>query len=530
MPYTNPTATPGVYIQEGPPGARPIQGVATSVVAFIGMAPAGPINTPTKVTGWLDFERTFGRGTRGPFMDGAYLAHSVRGYFLNGGTLAWIVRVGTETFDGRPMHELPSRVADAPVPYEVAVKEGVSLVDADQKPITFTVELKADAPAPAAGKAAGGDAAAKSPPAVPTFTATVTGDPAGEPETVGPGLTTTPGHNSIATRITAESRIVDVILAGGVFASTELVPADGKYKLAPAAPPPPPDAGVVAGDPARMTGLAGLAIADEVTTICVPDLMALTQDDEDIKSVQQIVTAFCAGSRRMAIFDPPPAMNDQEIAAWRAGTVTTSPFATLYWPWLDVKDPSTGQTVHVPPSGHVAGAWAATDASRGVHKSPANVALAGVVGLGFAVTDAGQDALNRTGVNCIRAFPGRGTLIWGARTLETDGDWRYINVRRLFNYLMASILDNTQWAVFEPNDELLWGQLTVSVTNFLTRTWRTGALFGATPDAAFFVKCDAETNPPDLIEAGQVNMKVGVAPARPAEFVVFEIKQFQPGV
>ena len=150
-------------------------------------------------------------------------------------------------------------------------------------------------------------------------------------------------------------------------------------------------------------------------------------------------------------------------------------------------------------------------------------------GLGFQVTHEEQGGLNRVGINCIRAFPGRGIRVWGARTLSSDPEWRYLNVRRLFNFISESIMEGTQWAVFEPNDERLWIALRVAATNFLTRIWRDGALFGATPDQAFFVKCDAETNPPDLVEAGQVTVTIGIAPVKPAEFVVFQISQFQPG-
>jgi uncharacterized protein len=523
MPYTNPTATPGVYIHEGPSAGRPIEGVATAVAAFVGIAPAGPINTPTLVTSWIDFARKFGH-EGDPFVDGAYLGHAVNGFFANGGSIAWIVRVGSENFGGkRPMHELPSSVADTPVPYEAVVKEGVPTEDADGKPIAYTVELKADGAADGDKK---GDGASASP---ATFTARVSGG-SGDAETIGPGLTATPGPNSIATAITAKSKFVDVVPAGGVFTSTELVPAEGSYELAPAGPAPLPSPASLTGDASRMTGLAALAGIDEITMVCVPDLMAVTQSNDDIKAVQQAVTSFCSAGRRMAILDPPPHLTDQEIGQWRSDNITASEFATLYWPWIEVKHPVTFQTISVPPSGYVCGAWAGTDSARGVHKAPANVALNGVVDLDFKVTDVSQDPLNHAGVNCIRAFPGRGALIWGARTLETPpGDWEYINVRRLFNYLMASIMSSTQWAVFEPNDEVLWGQLTVAVTNFLTRTWRSGALFGATPDEAFWVKCDVHTNPPDLVEAGQVNMMIGVAPVKPAEFVVFEIQQFQPG-
>jgi hypothetical protein len=206
-----------------------------------------------------------------------------------------------------------------------------------------------------------------------------------------------------------------------------------------------------------------------------------------------------------------------------------SKFATLYYPWVEVMDPITSRPIMVPPSGHVAGIWARVDGSRGVHKAPANEVVLGANGLGFQVTHEEQGGLNRVGLNCIRAFAGRGIRVWGARTLSSDPEWRYVNVRRLFNYISESIIEGTQWAVFEPNDDRLWTRLRISTYNFLMRTWRDGALFGATPEEAFFVKCDAETNPPDVIEAGQVIIEVGVSPVKPAEFVIFRISQFTGG-
>jgi phage tail sheath protein FI len=164
-----------------------------------------------------------------------------------------------------------------------------------------------------------------------------------------------------------------------------------------------------------------------------------------------------------------------------------------------------------------------------VHKAPANEVVRGAVDLETQITRGEQDLLNPIGVNCIRAFPGRGIRIWGARTLSSDPEWRYINVRRLFNYVSESIMEGTQWSVFEPNDQKLWIQLKIAASNFLTRTWREGALFGATPDQAFFVKCDDETNPPDVIEAGQVVCEIGIAPVKPAEFVIFRLSQYADG-
>jgi Bacteriophage tail sheath protein len=192
-------------------------------------------------------------------------------------------------------------------------------------------------------------------------------------------------------------------------------------------------------------------------------------------------------------------------------------------------DPLSKSPMMIPPSGHVAGIWARTDSTRGVHKAPANEVVLGANGLAFQVTGEEQGGLNQVGINCIRSFPGRGIRVWGARTLSSDPEWRYLNVRRLFNYVSESIMNGTQWAVFEPNDQRLWTQLKISTSNFLTRVWRDGALFGSTPDQAFYVKCDAETNPPDVVEAGQVIVEVGIAPVKPAEFVIFRISQFTGG-
>jgi len=206
-----------------------------------------------------------------------------------------------------------------------------------------------------------------------------------------------------------------------------------------------------------------------------------------------------------------------------------SKMAALYYPWIEVMNPLTKRPMMIPPSGHVAGVWCRVDDTRGVHKAPANEVILGANGIGFQVTHAEQGGLNKVGINCIRAFPGRGIRIWGARTLSSDPEWRYINVRRLFNYVSESIMEGTQWSVFEPNDQRLWTALKISAGHFLTRVWRSGALFGASPGQAFYVKCDAETNPPDVVEAGQVICEIGIAPVKPAEFVIFRLSQFTGG-
>ncbi|MEJ2666023.1 MAG: phage tail sheath subtilisin-like domain-containing protein, partial [Deinococcales bacterium] len=206
-------------------------------------------------------------------------------------------------------------------------------------------------------------------------------------------------------------------------------------------------------------------------------------------------------------------------------------YGAFYFPWLRARDAiDTDKLVSVPPSGYLAGIYARTDSERGVHKAPANAAVRGALGVTQQISRAEQDVLNPAGVNCIRFFASEGIRVWGARTLAPSAsDWRYLNVRRLFNMIEESIGDNTRWVVFEPNDRPLWKAIQRDVGAFLTLLWRQGALAGGSPAEAFFVKCDEETNPPDVIDAGQVVTLIGIAPVKPAEFVIFRIGQSQTG-
>lgn len=205
-----------------------------------------------------------------------------------------------------------------------------------------------------------------------------------------------------------------------------------------------------------------------------------------------------------------------------------SKYAALYFPWIKVADlKNQKNTVDVPPSGHIAGIYARVDEERGVHKAPANEPIRGALGVTKSLSKPDQDGLNPGGINCIRVLNDN-ILVWGARTVGGDAnqDLKYINVRRTLLFLRKSIDQDTQWVVFEPNTPALWQKITRNVTAFLTNVWRSGALFGTTPEEAFYVKCDRETNPPEIREAGCVVTEIGVAIARPAEFVVFQISQF----
>jgi phage tail sheath protein FI len=234
-------------------------------------------------------------------------------------------------------------------------------------------------------------------------------------------------------------------------------------------------------------------------------------------------------SDRVAILDPLPDLKPQRLKDWRMNDAGyDSKYATLYWPWFTVMGPG-GKPVNVPPSGHVAGVWARNDDTRGVHKAPANEVVRGVIDLPCALTRREHDALNPVGINCVRSFPGQGIRVWGARTLSSDPEWRYVNVRRLFNYVEKSILNGTNWVVFEPNDRYLWSAVHRTISMFLRRVWRSGALFGNTPEEAFYVKCDAENNPEEDRDAGVLTVDIGIAPVKPAEFVVFRLSQFSEG-
>ncbi len=414
--------SPGVYVEEVDRGAKPIEGVGTSVAAFIGFAAQGPVNEPTLVTNWSQFKETFG-----DFVAGSYLAHAVYGYFYNGGGTAYVVRV-----PGGAGEQSNTKETAAPAKAE-------------------------------------------------------TGDKAAKPE---------PKKKPAKAAVSAKTFI---------------------------------------GDADARTGLGGLEAVDEVTMVVIPDLMAAFQNGDlkegDVKAVQSAMLAHCEKMKyRFAILDPLLGFSPQEVKKWRMETAGyDSKYGALYYPWIAVSNPLGDGMITIPPSGHMAGIYARSDTERGVHKAPANEIVRGATGLELQITKGEQDVLNPVGVNCIRTFPGRGIRVWGARTISSDPSWRYINVRRLFNYVEASIELGTQWVVFEPNDVDLWERVKRDITAFLTLVWRDGALFGNTPSEAFYVKCDEELNPPEVRDAGMLIVEIGMAPVKPAEFVVFRISQWQGG-
>jgi phage tail sheath protein FI len=517
-----PTYTaPGVYVEEVPSSQKVLSAAPTAVAAFVGFTERAPGDDPNDpqglaprlVTSWSQFESLYGG-----FAPGCMLPLSVYGYFANGGSIAYICRVPNSEPAGQPARaELPAadRALGSPLKIES--------VDPDAD---ITVEIATED---------AGDAAADGP---APFTLTVL--LAGEPVESFPNLDFAAGERNVKTVVnkTSTKIKVDVALDKGVDLASQLeVLRPGRYALQKAAPVPVPVTGrKFAGSESARNGINGLSVASDVTMVVVPDLItAATGADGKVdlnlwKSVQTALISHCEqNGNRMAILDAPPGMSPQQIKDWRSDVAMyDSAFAALYYPWIKVDNPigvNGNSEMLIPPSGHIAGVWARTDETRGVWKAPANDTIRGVLDIERSVSQNEQSLLNPIGINCIRPFGTRGIRIWGARTLSSDTDWRYINVRRLFNMIETTILEGTQYAVFEPNDVNLWEGVKRTLNGFLRGLWSAGALFGASADQAFYVKCDAETNPPESIDEGKLVVEVGIAPVKPAEFVVFRISQ-----
>lgn len=511
--------SPGVYIEEVNSGPRPIEGVGTAMAAFVGLAPGGPVNQPVLVTNWSQYVEAFGvaenGGRRTAHMKGTYLSHAVYSYFLNGGGRCYVTRINNNgpggMATGTPL-QLPSKASKA-IPSLTLQAKGAATKD---------IEVEVAPPS--------GDA-----PPEGSFTLRVR---MGSTQEVFENVTLgrAKGTRNVVETVNQVSQLIVVVEAQASGALAERMPETGTYVLKPgqATVLPQLNPNNFKGDAAARSGVEGLEIAEDATMVCCPDLMAAYEagliDREGVKAVQTALIAHCERmGDRMAILDPLPGLSPQEVKKWReTETNYDSKFAVLYYPWIKMSGPD-GRPIAVPPCGHIAGIYARSDNERGVHKAPANEVVRGALEAATQVTKGEQDTLNPFGVNCIRSFTGRGIRVWGARTLSSDPAWRYVNVRRLFNYVEKSIERGTQWVVFEPNDPDLWARVRRDVGAFLTGVWRSGALFGLTTDQAFFVKCDEEVNPPDVRDRGQLIIEIGLAPVKPAEFVIFRLSQFSGG-
>jgi phage tail sheath protein FI len=281
----------------------------------------------------------------------------------------------------------------------------------------------------------------------------------------------------------------------------------------------------------KATGLGALGEIDDIAIVALPDAGGLDSDVEVEAAADALITHAENLRYRIAVIDPPPSCSLTKIRGFRGRF--DSDYAALYHPWLEILDPNERpqqgappQRLLMPPSASVTGIYARTDILRGVYKAPANEVVRGLTKFEININKRRQDVLNPEGINALRFFEGRGNRVWGARTMSSDPEWKYVNVRRLFIYLEHSIDKGTQWAVFEPNNERLWANVRSTIEDFLLVQWKSGALMGTKPEEAFFVRCDRTTMTQNDLDNGRLICLIGVAPTYPAEFVIFRIGQW----
>jgi uncharacterized protein len=319
-----------------------------------------------------------------------------------------------------------------------------------------------------------------------------------------------------------------LLLAGGLLGGQLAGGHDGALISAADLQGTPADPDVIA---MKATGLEALGEIDDIAIVAAPDASTLANDDEIILATGALIAHAEASRYRIAVVDGPPESSMNEIRRFRGKF--DSKYAALYHPWIITLDPleraaqgAPPRKLPLPPSGFVCGIYARTDIDRGVHKAPANEIVRGLTQFEININKPRQDVLNPEGINALRFFPGRGSRVWGARTMSSDPEWKYVNVRRLFIYLEHSIDKATQWAVFEPNNERLWANIRRTVEDFLLVQWRSGALLGEKPEKAYFVRCDRTTMTQNDLDNGRMICLIGVSPTKPAEFVIFRIGQW----
>jgi phage tail sheath protein FI len=281
----------------------------------------------------------------------------------------------------------------------------------------------------------------------------------------------------------------------------------------------------------KATGLAALGEIDDIAIVAAPDAATYENPDLCLAASQALVDHADKFRYRIAVVDGPKESSISEIRAYRGKFDSTR--GALYHPWIEIFDPLQRPAqgvppprILLPPSGFVAGIYARSDIQRGVYKAPANEVVSGLTRFELNINKGRQDVLNPEGINALRFFPGRGNRVWGARTMTSDPEWIYVNVRRLFIYLEHSIDKSTQWAVFEPNNERLWANIRFTIEDFLFLQWKNGALMGSKPEEAYFVRCDRTTMTQNDLDNGRLICLIGVSPTKPAEFVIFRIGQW----
>jgi phage tail sheath protein FI len=519
---------PGVYVEEISTGARPIEGVSTSTAGFVGQTERGP-TAPRLVTSWEEYYRWFGG-----YVDRVpgqavhrFMPYAVRGFFDNGGRRLFVARItpagGVSASADLGNNTIATAIGPGSWGNNILVRiEEAALRVANSPTVDWfrmtLIYYRDSIPNPF----------------IDPTDITKLGDPHRiEPDLIEDfnNLSIVPTDSNFAqTVVNAASRLVSLTVGGrpndATFPNAKLDnggPANGE-----------PGANDYRGLPpnpllAKQTGLLALAAIRDISLMAIPDEVELPELRSDI--LQQCETL----KDRFAILSATEAEQDGNLANLRPPQDST--YGAYYLPWVRVSASHTPQGhLLVPPTGHIAGIYARVDVERGVHKAPANEVVRGIITrdlsgedkpLKFLLNKQQQDLLNPKGDNVIRDFrpDGRGIRVWGARTMSSDAMWKYINVRRLFIFVEQSIDRGTQWSVFEPNYESTWTAIRLSITAFLLTVWRNGALAGVTPDEAFFVKCDRTTMTQDDWDNGRLICLIGIAPVKPAEFVIFRISQ-----
>lgn len=559
---------PGVFVEETSFRAKSIEGVGTSTAAFVGLTSRGPRAgqpgdpVPTLLTSFVEFERIYGglddlRIKDKPAIN--YLAHAARAFFANGGGRLYVARVlaaGAAAGTGSPNASANAnkkitftartpggaRIAGGDANFMVAVGESTlattKKLALKQQPGTM---IKTPSGASSFEYYILGTAESEGPKfrdlaetgacEIVTLNVEVY-DPAGLVyEASGLGLH--PSHSRYIGTVMGENppqlrdRLTNPVMISIGSTSTA---AELRTVLAGLTEPVALKGGSDGtGDPEKYDKAFEVLLAlEDISIVAAPGLSTFETIAADVGQ-QLIGHAETRRSYRIAVLDTPPAKEPGEIIELKGKIDSTK--AALYYPWISVAnpvaatDPTQPTVIDLPPSGHVCGIYARTDIQRGVWKAPANETVTGAIGLQRAVSFGEQEQLNPLGINCIRALPNRGIRVWGARTISSDPEWKYVNIRRYFLYLENSIDRGTQWAVFEPNGEALWANVRTTISDFLYNEWVNGALLGATPKEAFFVHCDRSTMTQNDLDNGRLICLIGVAAIKPAEFVIFRIGQ-----
>ena len=519
---------PGVYVEEIQTGPRPIEGVSTSTAGFVGEAERGPTR-PTMVTSWPDYTRWYGGYLdRPPFnTPNVFLPYAVKGFFDNGGQRLFVARVvgpGATPAAGALGPAVVSAIGEGLWGNNLLVwVTAASIVNpnAPNAPTAtwFRIRVAYYRDGIPANPVDPTDPTQLANPARVEPTVFEDFDNLSETSTL-PNFAQSiiNASSQLITIANVTARPPDTPFPGVTLAGGAAVPATiAEYQ----------DANQP--DPELRRGLAGLATIKEISLLAAPDESVVAGLREEV------INACEATKDRFGVTAADANVANSSAPAFRPPRDTT--YGGFYYPWVRVLAPHTDEGHRlIPPTGHVVGIYARVDVERGVHKAPANEVVRGIVTrdlknnkkpLEFTLGKREHDILNPRGVDVIRDFrsDGRDIRVWGARTMSSDSMWKYINVRRLFIFIEQSIDRGTQWAVFEPNSEPTWIAIRTSITNFLRTVWRNGALMGTTQDEAFFVKCDRTTMTQDDFDNGRLICLIGVAPVKPAEFVIFRISQ-----